>query len=37
VFLPGGARLEVSDRMQATLAAELLRALARQPVGGTRC
>jgi len=29
VHLPGGARLEVADRAQATLAAELLRALAK--------
>lgn len=29
VHLPGGARLEVSDRAQAALAAELLQALAR--------
>ena len=29
VHLPGGARLEVSDRAQAALAAELLRALAK--------
>jgi len=29
VHLPGGARLEIADARQATLAAELLRALAK--------
>ena len=31
VHLPGGARVEVADRAQAALAAELLRALAKYP------
>ncbi|MEO6788641.1 MAG: IS66 family insertion sequence element accessory protein TnpB [Chthoniobacteraceae bacterium] len=36
VHLPGGARMEVADRVQAALAAELVRALAAD-TGPARC